>query len=193
MVDRGMEDKIRRKGGGILLCMVKGQRVSESTLAFSASHEACRRMAAFRLQLARSSTRPANGGKTSVSLRGPLHPCAPLARSPESRGTTPCASRGTLRATAVKPRPAFMSPEQPRAQRARSGVKGYCPLREPRGLSPSGGLASPTGREPHQTREPQGLSPSGGNPPANFHVSRAPCAPAARSPGCRGSPPAEGG
>ena len=77
MVDRGMEDKIRRRGGGILLCMVKGQRVSESTLAFSVSHEACRRIAAFRLQLARSSTRPASGGKTSVSLRGPLHPCAP--------------------------------------------------------------------------------------------------------------------
>ena len=81
MVDRGMEDKIRRRGGGILLCMVKGQRVSESTLAFSASHEACRRMAAFRLQLARSSTRPASGGKTSVSLRGPLHPCAAGAQS----------------------------------------------------------------------------------------------------------------
>ena len=108
-------------------------------------------------------------------------------RQPAGSRTRP-ASRGTLRATAVKPRPTFMSPEQPRAQRARSGVKGYCPLREPRGLSPSGGLASPTGREPHQTREPQGLSPSGGNPPANFHVSRAPCAPAARSPGCRGSP-----
>ena len=117
MVDRGMEDKIRRRGGGILLCMVKGQRVSESTLAFSASHEACRRMAAFRLQLARSSIRPANGGKTSASLHGPLHPCAPLARSPGSRGSTPCASRGTCCATAVKPRPSFMSPYAPARQR----------------------------------------------------------------------------
>ena len=60
MVDRGMEDKIRRRGGGILLCMVKGQRVSESTLAFSASHEARRRMAVFAVQLAGICTRPAS-------------------------------------------------------------------------------------------------------------------------------------
>ena len=73
-------------------------------------------------------------------------------RQPAGSRTRP-ASRGTLRATAVNPRPTFMSPEQPRAQRARSGVKGSCPLRESRGLSPSGG-----------------------NPPASIHVSRAPCA-----------------
>ena len=96
-------------------------------------------------------------------------------RQPAGSRTRP-ASRGTLRATAVNPRPTFISPEQPRAQRARSGVKEYCPLREPRGLSPSGGLASPTGRESHQTREPRGLSPSGGKTPASIHVSRAPCA-----------------
>ena len=64
-----------------------------------------------------------------------------------------------------------------------------CPLGEPRGLLPSGGLASPTGREPHQTREPRGLSPSGGKTPASIHVSRAPCAPMARSPGSRGTTP----
>ena len=109
-------------------CNTKGQRDFISTLAFSASHEACRRMAAFRLQLARSSTRPASGGKTSVSLRGPLHPCAPLARSPESRGTTPCASRGTCCATAVKPRPSFMSPYAPARQRTQSG-SGLSPQR----------------------------------------------------------------
>ena len=45
---------------------------------------------------------------------------------------------------------------------------------------------SPPGREPHQTREPRGLSPSGGKTPAKPHVPRAPCAPMARSPGCRG-------
>ena len=100
--------------------------------------------------------------------------------------------------------------------------------REPEGLSPDGGLRTPTNRKPHQTREPRGLSPSGGNSaakpfsleypraprarcgvqgdtpcreprglspsggktPANFHVSLRPCAPMARSPGCRGAPPA---
>ena len=44
---------------------------------------------------------------------------------------------------------------------------------------PSGGLASPTGREPHQTREPWHPPCHGGKPPASIHVSRAPCAPAA--------------
>ena len=41
------------------------------------------------------------------------------------------ASRGTGRATAVNPRPSRMSHEQPRAQRARCGVQGYYPYREP--------------------------------------------------------------
>ena len=40
-------------------------------------------------------------------------------------------------------------------------------------------------------REPQGLSPSGGNSAAKPHVFLRPCAPMARSPGCRGAPPAE--
>ena len=35
--------------------------------------------------------------------------------------------------------------------------------REPEGLSPDGGLRTPTNRKPHQTGEPRGLSPSGGN------------------------------
>ena len=34
---------------------------------------------------------------------------------------------------------------------------------EPEGLSPDGGLRTPTNRKPHQTGEPRGLSPSGGN------------------------------
>ena len=55
--------------------------------------------------------------------------------------------------------------------------------REPQGLSPNGGLHSPSGREPHQTGEPRGLSPSGGSFTAKPHVPRAPCAPTARSPG----------
>ena len=62
--------------------------------------------------------------------------------------------------------------------------------REPCGLSPNGGLHSPSGREPHQTGEPRGLSPSGGSFTAKPHVPRAPCAPTARSPGSRGTAPA---
>ena len=40
--------------------------------------------------------------------------------------------------------------------------------REPEGLSPDGGLRTPTNRKPHQTGEPRGLSPSGGNSAANL-------------------------
>ena len=56
----------------------KGQRGFISMLVFVASHEACRRMAVFSIQLTRNHTRPA--------------------------------SRGTCRATAVKPRPTPMFP-----------------------------------------------------------------------------------
>ena len=41
--------------------------------------------------------------------------------------------------------------DQPRAQRARSGVQGHCPLREPRGPSPSGGK---TPANPHVSLRP---------------------------------------
>ena len=44
----------------------------------------------------------------------------------------------------------------------------------------------------HQTGEPWHLSCHGGKTPANLHISLRPCAPKARSPGCRGSPPARG-
>ena len=81
--------------------------------------------------------------------------------------------------------------EYSRAPWARCGVQGVTPCREPRGLSPNGGLNRPTDREPHQSREPRGLSPSGGKTPAKPHVSRVPCAPMARSPGCRGTAPAK--
>ena len=39
--------------------------------------------------------------------------------------------------------------------------------REPEGLSPDGGLHTPTNRKLHQTGEPRGPSPSGGKTPAN--------------------------
>ena len=49
------------------------------------------------------------------------------------------ASRGTCRATAVKPRPTLSLPTPLRATGAQYGVKDHCPLREPRGPLPSGG------------------------------------------------------
>ena len=63
-----------------------------------------------------------------------------------------------------------MSPEQPRAQRARCGVQGYYPC---------------------QTGEPRGPSPSGGKTPANMHVSERP-APNGRGVGSRGTAPCAG-
>ena len=73
----------------------KGQREIQSTLAFSASHEARRRMAVFAVQLAGICTRPA--------------------------------SREACRRAAVKPRPSYMSLEQPCAHSAQSGVQGVTP------------------------------------------------------------------
>ena len=74
----------------------KGQREIQSTLAFSASHEACRRMAVFAVQLAGSHTRPASrearrraAVKPRSTRMSPYAPCAAKPRSPGSRGTTP--------------------------------------------------------------------------------------------------------
>ena len=61
--------------------------------------------------------------------------------------------------SAAKP----LSLEYPRAPWARCGVQGVTPCREPEGLSPDGGLHTPTNRKPHQTGEPRGLLPNGGN------------------------------
>ena len=41
----------------------------------------------------------------------------------------------------------LLSLERPRAHRARYGVKGHCPLREPEGLSPDGGLFYSSNKE----------------------------------------------
>ena len=72
-------------------------------------------------------------------------------------------------------------------------VADHCPLREPEGLSPEGGLYRPTGRKSHQTRELWHPSCHGGKTPAKLHVPLRPCAPQARSPGCRGTTPAKRG
>ena len=99
-----------------------------------ASREACRRAAAFTGQLAEHHTKPASRGARRATAATPHPTCfpssgpAPCGRGMGSRGTTPCASReacrraaafstqlsysttrpasrGTRRATAVKPRP----------------------------------------------------------------------------------------
>ena len=72
-------------------------------------------------------------------------------------------------------------------------VADHCPLREPEALSPNDGLYRPTARESHQTRELWHPSCHGGKTPAKLHVPLRPCAPQARSPGCRGTTPAKRG
>ena len=124
-------------------CNAKGQRDFISTLAFSASHEACRRMAVFSTQLTRKlhQTREpwhplCHGDKIPANPHVLLHPCAAPPRSSGSRGTAPCASRGTCRATAVKPRPSRMSPYTP-ARIARSPKGAQPPCRRELGSLPS--------------------------------------------------------
>ena len=72
----------------------------------------------------------------------------------EPRGLSPSGGN-----SAAKP----FSLEYPRAPRARCGVQGVTPCREPEGPSPDGGLYRPPDRKLHQTGEPRDLSPSGGN------------------------------
>ena len=70
-------------------CKGKGQREAKFTLAFLASHEACRRMAVYAIQAAGSRVRPASREacrRAAVASRpsrmSPEQPCAPVARSP---------------------------------------------------------------------------------------------------------------
>ena len=65
-----------------------------------ASHETCRRMAVYAIQAAGSHVRPASREacrRAAVKPRptgmSPEQPCAPVARSPGCRGTTPAVSR----------------------------------------------------------------------------------------------------
>ena len=126
-------------------CNAKDQRDFISTLAFSASHEACRRMAVFSTQLTRKlhQTREpwhlsCHGGKIPANPHVLLHPCAAPPRSSGSRGTAPCASRGTCCATAVKPGQATCPPTPLRAHGAQSGCRGSPPAAQsgPRGTAP---------------------------------------------------------
>ena len=116
----------------------KASVVSNPCWPFEASHEAHRRMAVWARQQTGSRARPASREalrRAAVKPRpSSMSPYAPArtARSPGSRGTAPCASheahrrmavfamqlagictrpasRGTCRATAVKPQPTCMS------------------------------------------------------------------------------------
>ena len=116
----------------------------KSTLAFGSSHEARRRrMAVFFIQLTRKPHRTSeprgpspSGGISQSSHMSPYAPARPR-RSPGSRGTTPCARPVAERRYHRSQLTRLPSPCAPAAL---SGVKGYYPLREPRGLSPSGGI-----------------------------------------------------
>ena len=115
-------------------CNAKCQRDFKSTLAFLVSHEACRRMAVFSIQLAGSYTRPASREARCRAAVSPqpsrisLECPAPYGRGVGCRGSPPAASRGTCRATAVKPQPTRMSPYAPTRLR-RAVRKGAQPLR----------------------------------------------------------------
>ena len=112
----------------------KCQRDFKSTPAFLVSHEACRRMAVFSIQLAGSYTRPASREARCRAAVKPRPTCfpsstpAPYGRGVGCRGSPPAASRGTCRATAVKPQPTRMSPYAP-ARLRRAVRKGAQPLR----------------------------------------------------------------
>ena len=76
-----------------------------------------------------------SGGKPAIKLLSSER-SARIARSPGSRGTAPCASRGTCRATAVKPRPSRIPPYAP-ARIARSPKGAQPPCRRELGSLPS--------------------------------------------------------
>ena len=136
----------------------KSQRNFISTLAVYASHEARRRMAAFPVQLAVYHARPASRGTRHATAVTP-HPSrmslecpAPYGRGVGCRGSPPAAShearcrmaafpvqlavyhtkpasRGTRRATAVKPRPTCFLSSAPRPMGAVWGAGGHPLLR----------------------------------------------------------------
>ena len=66
-------------------------------LAFIASHEACRRIAVFSIQLTRNPCQTGepwhllcHGGKTPANLYVPLAPCAPAGAQSGVQGLSPC-------------------------------------------------------------------------------------------------------
>ena len=99
-----------------------------------------------------------HGGKTQINRHVSLYPCEPKARSPGSRGTTPCASHEARCRAAVTPQISCFPTSTLR------GVE----YRKPWG----GGLYRPTDSIPHRTGEPWHPSCHGGKTPAKLHVVR---------------------
>ena len=77
-------------------CNAKCQRDFKSTLAFLVSHEACRRMAVFSIQLAGSYTRPASREACCRAAVKPRPTCFPSSTpAPYRRGVGCRAARGS--------------------------------------------------------------------------------------------------
>ena len=115
-------------------CNAKGQREIKITLAFLASHEACRRMAVYAMQAAGSRTRPASREARRRAAVKPRPTGFPRAAPRPSgavwgAGYRPArpASREARRRAAVASRPTGMSSTPLRACGAQSGVQGYYP------------------------------------------------------------------
>ena len=83
------------------LCRDKSQQVFEKMWAFAASHEACRRMAVYAMQLAGSRTRPASRGTCCATAVKPR----PSRMSPEC----PARHRRAVRGAGVLPLPCLFA------------------------------------------------------------------------------------
>ena len=172
-------------------------------------------MAVFSVQLAVYHTKPASRGTRRATAVKPRPTCflssapAPYGRGVGCRGSPPAAShearcrmavfpvqlavcrtrpasRGTCRATAVKPRPTCVLSSAPRPMGAVWGAGGHPLLRA---MRPVAEWRSFLFNWRFTTPNPRGPLPSGGNSAANPHVSRVPRALRARC-GVQGSPPA---
>ena len=158
-------------------CNAKGQRDFKSTLAFLVSHEACRRMAVFSIQLAGSYTRPASREaccRAAVSPQpsriSPECP-APYGRGVGCRGSPPAASREACCRAAVKPRPTCFPSSTPAPYGRGVGCRGTAPAR-PASRGPCRATAvkpQPTRMFPYAPARlrravRKGLSPSGALP-----------------------------
>ena len=124
-----------------IFAMQKASVGSNPRWLFYASRRACRPTAVFSTQLTRKlhQTREpwhplCHGDKSPANPHVLLHPCAAPPRSSGSRGTAPCASRGTCRATAVKSQPIRMSSYTP--ARLRRAVRGQGALPLARAVAP---------------------------------------------------------
>ena len=123
-----------------IFCNAKGQREIKITLAFLASHEACRRMAVFAMQPAGSRTRPASR-EACRRAAVTLHPSRMSSERPRAlwrgvgcRGTTPAREPRGLSPSGGSFTANRHVPRAPCAPTARSpGSRGSAPCRCCRG------------------------------------------------------------